>query len=112
MAEKKSELLPGTLDLLVLKSLSAGPMHGYAIVRHIQQRTSDVLAVEEGTLYPALHRMHARGWLRAEWGASESNRRAKYYALTPRGKRRLASEVAEWERVSGAIGRVLGEGAT
>jgi transcriptional regulator len=112
MADRKSELLPGTLDVLVLKSLQQGPLHGYAIVRHIQQRSEGVLAVEEGTLYPALHRLHARGWLRAEWGHSESNRRAKYYALTPRGRRRLAREVQEWERMSAAIGRVLGEGAT
>ena len=103
----KTELLQGTLDLLILKTLSAGPMHGYAIVERIQQRSEDVLVVEEGSLYPALYRMESKGWIAAEWGRSENNRRAKYYALTRAGRKQLEQEVALWRRLSRAIALVL-----
>jgi transcriptional regulator len=103
----KTELLQGTLDLLILKTLSAGPLHGYAIVERIQQRSEDVLVVEEGSLYPALYRMESKGWITAEWGRSENNRRAKYYALTRAGRKQLEEEVALWRRLSRAIALVL-----
>ena len=103
----KTELLQGTLDLLILKTLSAGPLHGYAIVERIQQRSEDVLVVEEGSLYPALYRMESKGWIAAEWGRSENNRRAKYYALTRAGRKQLEQEVALWRRLSRAIALVL-----
>ena len=103
----KTELLQGTLDLLILKTLSAGPLHGYAIVERIQQRSEDVLVVEEGSLYPALYRMESKGWITAEWGRSENNRRAKYYALTRAGRKQLEEEVALWRRLSRAITLVL-----
>ena len=103
----KTELLQGTLDLLILKTLSAGPLHGYAIVERIQQRSEDVLVVEEGSLYPALYRMESKGWIAAEWGRSENNRRAKYYALTRAGRKQLEEEVALWQRLSRAIALVL-----
>src|SRR5207247_10887568 len=89
MPATKAELLQGTLDLLILKTLTAGPMHGYAIAQRIQQRSDDVLVVEEGSLYPALYRMEAKGWLTAEWGKSENNRRAKFYSLTRADRRQL-----------------------
>jgi transcriptional regulator len=107
MPATKPELLQGTLDLLILKTLSAGPLHGYAISQRIQQRSEDILVVEEGSLYPALYRMEARGWIAAEWGKSENNRRAKYYSLTRAGRRQLAEETAIWERVRRAISLVL-----
>src|SRR6516225_752364 len=103
----KTELLQGTLDLLILKTLSGGPLHGYAIVERIQQRSEDVLVVEEGSLYPALYRMESKGWITAEWGRSENNRRAKYYALTRAGRKQLEEEVALWRRLSRAIALVL-----
>ena len=103
----KTELLQGTLDLLILKTLVAGPMHGYAIAQRIQQRSDDVLVVEEGSLYPALYRMEEKGWIAAEWGKSENNRRAKYYSLTRAGRRQLEQETAVWERVCRAISLVL-----
>jgi transcriptional regulator len=108
MTAPKPDLLPGTLDLLVLKTLLVGPLHGYAIAREIQRRSGDVLAVEEGSLYPALHRMERRGWIDAEWGQSESNRKAKFYRVTRAGKAELRQQTAEWMRVSGAVQRVLG----
>lgn len=107
MGKKKVDLLQGTLDMLILQVLTLGRMHGYAIVRRIQQTTDDVLVVEEGSLYPALHRMQKRGWIEAEWGLSENNRRAKYYHLTPTGKKQLAREVSTWERFSQATSKVL-----
>ncbi|HEX5218734.1 MAG TPA: PadR family transcriptional regulator [Verrucomicrobiae bacterium] len=107
MAQTKSELLQGTLDLLILKTLSAGPMHGYAIVQRIQQRSDDVLVVEEGSLYPCLYRMEEKGWISAEWGKSENNRRAKFYSLTRAGRKQLEEETAIWERVCRAITLVL-----
>ena len=101
------ELLPGTLDMLILKSVSRGEMHGYAIVQFIQGASRDVLKVEEGALYPALHRLEVRGLLRAEWGTSENNRRAKYYKLTALGRRELEDESAYWDRVAAAVTRVM-----
>jgi transcriptional regulator len=103
----KTELLQGTLDLLILKTIAAGPMHGYAIAQRIQSRSEDLLVVEEGSLYPALYRMEAKGWIRAEWGKSENNRRAKFYELTRAGRRQLEEEIAIWERVHRAINLVL-----
>ena len=103
----KTELLQGTLDLLILKTLALGPQHGYAIVQRIQQRSDDILVVEEGSLYPALYRMEAKGWIASEWGKSENNRRAKFYSLTPAGRKQLDSEVAMWQRVSHAITLIL-----
>src|SRR5579863_6251396 len=104
---KPGELLPGTLDMLILKTLIRGPMHGYAVVEYIQQTSEDVLRVEEGALYPALHRLELRGLLAAEWGVSENNRRAKYYRLTAAGRRQLAEEAERWNRMSAAISRIL-----
>jgi len=107
MPTTRSELLQGTLDLLILKTLSPGAMHGYAIAQCIQQRSDDVLVVEEGSLYPALYRMEDKGWIAAEWGKSENNRRAKFYSLTRAGRRQLDEETALWERVCRAITMVL-----
>jgi PadR family transcriptional regulator PadR len=107
MPTNKTELLQGTLDLLILKTIAAGPMHGYAIAQRIQNRSEDLLVVEEGSLYPALYRMEAKGWIRADWGKSENNRRAKYYELTRAGRRQLEEELALWERVHRAINLVL-----
>lgn len=107
MEKEKAELMQGTLDMLVLKTLTMGPMHGYAIARRIQQVTDGVLLVEEGSLYPALHRMERKGWIDAEWGLSEANRKARFYKLTRSGRARLVEEQAAWEQVSAAIGRVL-----
>jgi transcriptional regulator len=100
--------LQGTLDLLVLKTLaSRGRMHGYGITLHIEQVSGAVLRLEEGSLYPALHRMTQSGWLRAEWGASENNRRARYYSITRTGRRQLAEEEKSWENLTAAVGQVL-----
>jgi len=108
-AGKKSELLPGTLDMLILNSLSrnAGPMHGYGIAQYIKQISDDVLQVEEGSLYPALQRLVLKGWVRAQWGHSENNRRARFYKLTAAGRKQLEREVADFERVLEAILRVM-----
>jgi transcriptional regulator len=106
-ATENLELLQGTLDVLVLKTLSWGPRHGYAIARWIRDTTDDVLRIEEGALYPALHRMQRRGWIEAEWGLSENNRRAKYYQLTTRGRQQLRAEALTWSRYSTAVTRVL-----
>jgi PadR family transcriptional regulator, regulatory protein PadR len=103
----QGELLQGTLDLLILKSLVRGSMHGYNIAEHIQQTSADVLRVEEGALYPALHRLELRGLLASEWGLSENNRRAKYYKLTAAGKKQLAIETEYWSRMATAIWCVL-----
>ena len=105
---EKHELVQGTLDMLILKSLAAGPLHGYAIARRIQQASDEMLKVEEGSLYPALHRMERRGWIDAEWGLSESNRKAKYYRLTAAGRAQLRTAVKNWTRVVVAIAGVLG----
>jgi transcriptional regulator len=102
------ELVPGTLAMLILKTLSSGErMHGYAIANAILQSSSDVLRVEEGALYPALHRLEVRGLLRSKWGVSENNRRAKYYSLTTAGRRALEREAASWDRITAAIARVM-----
>ena len=104
----REELLPGTLHLLILKTLARGEqMHGYEIVRWIQQISEDVLQVEEGSLYPALQRMLIKGWVKAEWGATAENRRARYYRLTAAGKKQLEIEMSQFERVIQAIGRVI-----
>jgi PadR family transcriptional regulator, regulatory protein PadR len=101
------ELLPGTLDLLILRTLVAGPMHGYGIAQRLRQVSEDVLQVGESSLYPALQRLLLNGWVKAAWGASENNRRARYYTLTAAGRKQLASERAEFARVVGAIEKVL-----
>jgi PadR family transcriptional regulator, regulatory protein PadR len=101
------DLLPGTLDLLILRTLQTTPLHGWAIAERIQQISQDVLQVNQGSLYPALHRLEHQGWIDAEWRVSELGRRAKYYRLTRSGRRRLAVEASEWERMSGAIDRVM-----
>ena len=103
----RGELLQGTLDMLILKTLTRGPMHGYAISEFISQSSEDTLRVEEGALYPALHRLQLRGFLSGEWGVSDNNRRAKYYKLTAAGRRYLAEESAGWDRLSAAITRVM-----
>src|SRR5688572_5349107 len=104
---EKPGVLQGTLDILILKILSAGPMHGYDIAESIGERSDEVLRVEEGALYPALHRLEVRGLLGSEWGISANNRRAKYYRLTPEGKKYLARESATFVRLSGAVLRIL-----
>jgi PadR family transcriptional regulator PadR len=100
-------LLKGTVDLLLLKALTWGPRHGYAISEWLERVTGGTLLVEEGTLYPALHRLEGKGWITSDWGSSENNRRAKYYRLTAEGKRCLHSESAEWSRYSDAVARAL-----
>ena len=105
--DESAELLQGTLDLLILKSLQHEPMHGFAIVQRIRQMSDEVLQVEQGSLYPALYRLEERGWIKAEWGVSENNRRARFYELTSAGRKHLATETDEWRRVSAAINLVL-----
>lgn len=108
MPPQKNDILQGTLALLVLRTLaSSRRMHGYAITTHIQRASADLLRVEEGSLYPALHRMEQQGWLRSEWGITEKNREARFYALTPRGRRQLALEEQSWERLTEGVARVL-----
>ena len=107
MGAERTSLLQGTLDMLILKALAAGQMHGYQVARRIEQVSGEVLQVEEGSLYPALHRMARRGWVEAEWGPSENNRRARYYSLTAAGRKQLAAERAEFDRLVTAIHRVL-----
>lgn len=102
-----SDLLQGTLDLLILRSLSLEPMHGWGIAQRIQQVSQEVLQIGQGSLYPALHRLEYRGWIEAEWGDSENNRRAKFYSLTKAGKKQLEAELKNWERLSAAIALVL-----
>jgi transcriptional regulator len=100
-------MLHGTLDALILKTLTWGPRHGYGIARWLEQATGDALAVEEGSLYPALYRMERRGWIDAAWGTSELGRKAKFYAITAQGRRQLAADTAQWERFASAVSRVL-----
>jgi transcriptional regulator len=109
--EKQSrlDLLQGTLDLLILRTLQTGPMHGWAISERIQQISKDVLQVNQGSLYPALHRLEHQGWIKAEWGISELDRRARFYRLTGPGRKQLELETDQWERLTSAIGRVLQE---
>jgi PadR family transcriptional regulator PadR len=106
MGDSKS-LLQGTLDMLILRSLTGDAMHGYSIAEFIEERSGDVLRVEEGALYPALHRLELRGLVTGEWGASENKRRAKFYSLTAAGKRALADEASDWDRLSAAVARVM-----
>jgi PadR family transcriptional regulator, regulatory protein PadR len=108
MRDNRKDQLQGTLDLLVLRTLATGgSMHGYAIAERVEQVSRDVLRIEAGSLYPALHRMEETGWLKSEWAASDNNRRARFYALTAKGRRRLAEEEAHWTRLASAVGRVL-----
>jgi transcriptional regulator len=107
MAAAKSDALQGTLALLVLKSLEPGAMHGWGITLHIQHISNDVLRVEEGSLYPALHRMEQEGWIASEWGLSENNRRARFYRLTAQGRRQLKAERENWQKVTQAVALVL-----
>ncbi len=104
---ERIELLQGTLDLLILRTLRMGPAHGHAIAKAIEFRSDDVLQVEQGSLYPALHRLIKRGWVSVQEGTSENNRRAKFYRLTARGRRQLAVETGKWQKLAGAIARIL-----
>ena len=107
MGKSKPDVLQGTLDLLVLKTLARGPLHGYAIANSIQRISSDALRVEEGSLYPALHRIEQEGWIKSEWGLSESNRRAKFYSITAAGRRQLSHEEKKWNSLTAAVATVL-----
>jgi len=107
VAAPNLDLLQGTLDVLILKTLTWGPMHGYAVAGAIRERTDDVILVEEGALYPALHRLERRGWVESEWGLSENNRKAKYYQLTAEGRRQLRAQLSAWTRYVEAVGKVL-----
>lgn len=107
MKRETPDLLQGTLDMLVLKALSLGAMHGYGIGQRIQQLADDMLTVEEGTLYPALYRLERRGWIAGEWGVSDNNRRARFYDLTRAGRKQLSIEAAEWQHLSLAIAKVM-----
>jgi PadR family transcriptional regulator, regulatory protein PadR len=104
---RTTDLLQGTLDLLILRTLRSQPLHGWAIAERIEQISQDVLQVNQGSLYPALHRLEHRGWITAEWGVSELGRRARFYQLTAAGRRRLDTEVTEWDRMSTAINRIM-----
>jgi transcriptional regulator len=108
--KKKTDALQGSLDLLVLQSLQQGPMHGWGITLHIERVSDAILRVEEGSLYPALHRMEQDGWIRASWGVSENNRRARFYQLTALGRKQLAAEREKWKRITGAVALVLESG--
>ena len=107
MANARTDLMQGTLELLILKTLSNESMHGYGIAHRIHEAVDDLLKIEDGSLYPALYRMEERGWITSEWGVSENNRRAKFYKLTRPGRKQLDGELANWERVSQAIARIL-----
>ena len=106
---ESSEFLPGTLYMLILRTLASGPLHGYAIAKRIKTGSHEALSIEEGSLYPALNRMLVKGWLEAEWGVSETNRKARFYSLTPVGRKQLALETAEFQRLVDAIGLVMKE---
>ena len=103
----QTDVLQGTLDLLIMRTIALGPLHGWAIAQRIQQISDDLLKVRQGSLYPALHRLEHQGWITAEWGASENNRRARFYALTKAGRKQLEAEVAKWERLSAGVNLVL-----
>jgi PadR family transcriptional regulator, regulatory protein PadR len=107
MREIQTDLLQGTLDLLVLKTLQTGPTHGWDIAQRIQQVSGEVLRVGQGSLYPALHRLEERGWIRSEWGASDNNRKAKFYKLTATGRKQLTAQTESWERFTGAVNLIL-----
>ncbi len=111
MSDSRADLLKGTLDLLVLRALSDGPRHGYGVARWLEESSLDLLSIEEGSLYPALYRMEDRGWIRSEWGLSDSNRRARYYSLTDMGRERLREQASAWNRLVRAVSLVLAEGA-
>jgi len=107
MTNGRTDLLQGTLELLILKTLSRDPMHGYGIAQRIHQSVDDVLKIEDGSLYPALYRMEERGWIESEWGTSENNRRAKFYKLTRAGRKQLQGQSANWDRISKAVTKIL-----
>ncbi|HEX8184315.1 MAG TPA: PadR family transcriptional regulator [Blastocatellia bacterium] len=107
MTKTKSDLLQGTLDMLILKTLALEPMHGWGISQRIQQISQDVLSINQGSLYPALYRLEQQGWITSEWGSSENNRQAKFYSLTRTGRKQLAEETENWERLSAAIAKIL-----
>ena len=107
MAKQKTDLLQGTLDMLILKALPTGAMHGYGVGQRIEQMAEDMLRVEEGSLYPALYRLEERGWISSEWGTSDNNRRARFYTLTARGRRQLGAEEENWRRLVLAVGKVM-----
>ena len=107
MSQSTLTLLQGTVDLLILRALRSGPQHGYAVSRWIRERTDGVLSMEDAALYQALHRLEAKGWIGAEWGVSENNRRAKYYELTPEGRRQLRTEVSVWKRYAEAMFKII-----
>ena len=107
MAEERGELLKGTLDMLVLKVVALGPIHGYAVAQRIQQISRDFFQLQQGSLYPALHRLEDRGWLKAEWKTTETGREAKFYALTPKGRKQLEAEVKSWEQLTDAVRLIL-----
>ena len=107
MPTQRIDLPQGTLDLLILRTLSLGPQHGWAISERVQQISDDVLCIQQGSLYPALHRLERRGWIKAKWGTSENNRRAKYYELTKAGHKQLANEQDAWEKLTAAVAQVL-----
>ena len=109
-AADRIELLQGTLDLLILRTLQTGPAHGHAIAKTIERNSEEILQVEQGSLYPALHRLIKRGWISAEEGISENNRRAKFYRLTPRGRKQLLAEISKWEKLARAVAAILGAG--
>jgi len=108
MTADRIDLPQGTLDLLILRTLALEPLHGWAISERVQQLSSDVLRIQQGSLYPALHRLERRGWIKARWGASENNRRAKYYELTKSGRKQLEAETDAWEKLTAAVAQVLG----
>jgi transcriptional regulator len=110
MTDRQADLLQGTLDLLILKTLALGPHHGWGVSQRIQQMSKEVLQVNQGSLYPALHRLEHRGWIAAEWGTSENNRKAKFYRLTKRGRAQLQTEEAQWRRFSEAVEWILEKG--
>lgn len=107
---ERLDLLRGTLDMLVLRILEEGPAHGYGIARRIEAVTDDALSVEEGSLYPSLYRMQRRGWIESSWGRTDTNRRAKFYRLTPEGREQLAGELSRWSEFSAAVGKVIARG--
>ena len=107
MTKHKADLLQGTLDMLILKALAAGPLHGYGVGQRITQLAEEMLKVEEGSLYPALYRLEERGWIKSEWGTSDNNRRARFYTLTAKGRKQLGVEEENWRRLVLAVGKVL-----
>lgn len=110
MTDRQADLLQGTLDLLILKTLALGPHHGWGVSQRIQQMSKEVLQVNQGSLYPALHRLEHRGWIAAEWGTSENNRKAKFYSLTRRGRAQLKAEEVQWRKFAEAVGWILETG--